>query len=113
MRQVNSQAAMVAAQLSPVAAGVEAAGLMASLPGALALALLAGAHIGGEWSGRTMKNLLTQQGQRWRVLAAKLVSLWLAGRACSPSAGRPWRPPGRSSSTSIIFRPLTSPRPTR
>jgi ABC-type transport system involved in multi-copper enzyme maturation permease subunit len=52
---------------------------MASLPGALALALLAGAHIGGEWSGRTMKNLLTQQGRRWRVLAAKLVSLWLAG----------------------------------
>ncbi len=79
VRQVNSQAAMVAAQLSPVAAGAEAAGLMASLPGALALALLAGAHIGGEWSGRTMKNLLTQQGQRWRVLAAKLVSLWLAG----------------------------------
>jgi ABC-type transport system involved in multi-copper enzyme maturation permease subunit len=52
---------------------------MASLPGALALALLAGAHIGGEWSGRTMKNVLTQQGHRWRVLAAKLVSLWLAG----------------------------------
>ena len=45
---------------------------MASLPGALALALLAGAHIGGEWSGRTMKNLLAQQGRRWRVLAAKL-----------------------------------------
>jgi signal transduction histidine kinase len=50
---------------------------MASLPGALAL--LAGAHVGGEWSGRTMKNLLTQRGHRWRVLAAKLVSLWLAG----------------------------------
>jgi len=26
-----------------------------------------------------MKNLLTQQGWRWRVLAAKLASLWLAG----------------------------------
>ncbi len=69
----------VAAQLDPLAAGAEAAGLMASLPGALALALLAGAHIGGEWSGRTVKNLLTQQGRRWRVLAAKLASLWLAG----------------------------------
>ena len=77
--QVSAQPAQVAAQLNPLAAGVEAAGLMASLPGALALALLAGAHIGGEWSGRTMKNVLTQQGHRWRVLAAKLVSLWLAG----------------------------------
>src|SRR5215475_13022838 len=77
--QASTQPAQVAAQLNPLAAGAEAAGLMASLPGALALALLAGAHVGGEWSGHTMKNLLTQQGQRWRVLAAKLVSLWLAG----------------------------------
>ena len=79
LAQANAQPAHVAAQLNPLAAGAEAAGLMASLPGALALALLAGAHIGGEWSGRTMKNLLTQQGWRWRVLAAKLISLWLAG----------------------------------
>jgi len=77
--QASAQPAQVAAQLNPLAAGAEAAGLMASLPGALALALLAGAHAGGEWSGRTMKNLLTQQGHRWRVLATKLVSLWLAG----------------------------------
>jgi DNA-binding CsgD family transcriptional regulator len=74
-------AATVAGQLSPVAAGAEAAGLLASLPGALAIALLAGGHIGGEWSGRTMKNLLTQPGRRWPVLAAKLASLWLAGAA--------------------------------
>src|SRR5215468_4329172 len=80
----RAQPAQVAAQLDPLAAGAEAAGLMASLPGALALALLAGAHIGGEWSGRTMKSLLTQQGHRWRVLAAKLVSLWLALAAAGP-----------------------------
>lgn len=79
--QVDAGPARVAAQLNPLAAGAEAAGLMASLPGALALALLAGGHIGGEWSGRTMKNLLTQHGSRWQVLAAKLVSLWLAGVA--------------------------------
>ena len=79
VNQASAKPAQVAAQLNPLAAGAEAAGLMASLPGALALALLAGAHIGGEWSGRTMKNLLAQQGRRWRVLAAKLVSLWLAG----------------------------------
>ena len=38
--QVSAQPAQVAAQLNPLAAGAEAAGLMASLPGALALALL-------------------------------------------------------------------------
>ena len=81
IKQINAEPAMVAAQLTPVAAGAEAAGLMASLPGALALALLAGGHLGGEWSGRTMKNLLTQHGRRWQVLTAKLVSLWLTGVA--------------------------------
>ncbi|GAA4639654.1 hypothetical protein GCM10023196_102130 [Actinoallomurus vinaceus] len=70
-----------AAQLNPAAAGAETAGLMASLPGVLALSLLAGGHIGGEWSGRTLKSVLTACGHRWRVLAAKLVSLWLAGAA--------------------------------
>jgi hypothetical protein len=78
---VAAEAAATAAQLGPVAAGAEAAGLMASLPGAIALALLAGGHIGGEWSGRTLKNLLTQTGRRRRALAAKLLSLWIAGVA--------------------------------
>lgn len=68
-----------AAQLGPAAAGAEAAGLMASLPGLLAIALLAGGHIGGEWSGRTLKSVLIQCGHRWRLLVAKLMSLWLAG----------------------------------
>lgn len=72
-------AARTAAQLDPIAAGAEAAGLMASLPGALAVSLLAGGHVGGEWSGRTLKNVLTQNGRRLRVVAAKLVSLWIAG----------------------------------
>ena len=79
LRQMQAEPAQVAGQLAPAAAGAEAAGLIASLPGALAIALLAGAHIGGEWSGRTMKSLLTQHGRRWQVLVAKLVSLWLAG----------------------------------
>jgi ABC-type transport system involved in multi-copper enzyme maturation permease subunit len=81
LHRAQAAPAHVAGQLTPAAAGAEAAGLLASLPGALAMALLAGAHAGGEWSGRTMKNLLSQQGRRWRVLAAKLASLWLAG-AC-------------------------------
>jgi ABC-type transport system involved in multi-copper enzyme maturation permease subunit len=75
----TSGAARVAAQLNPVAAGAEAAGLMASLPGALMLALLAGGHVGGEWSGRTLKNLLTQHGRRREVLGTKFLSLWFAG----------------------------------
>jgi ABC-type transport system involved in multi-copper enzyme maturation permease subunit len=75
----QSSAAHVAAQLGSTAAGAEAAGLMASLPGALMMALLAGGHIGGEWSGRTLKNLLTQHGRRRDVLAAKFLSLWIAG----------------------------------
>src|SRR5215472_4578239 len=79
LRQIQAEPAQVAGQLAPAAAGAEAAGLIASLPGALAMALLAGAHLGGEWSGRTMKSLLTQHGRRWQVLVAKLVSLWLAG----------------------------------
>lgn len=78
LAEILAGPAQVAAQISPAQAGAEAAGLMASLPGALALALLAGGHAGGEWSGRTMKNLLTQCGHRWRLLIAKLVSLWLA-----------------------------------
>jgi hypothetical protein len=81
LRRIDAGPSQVAGQLTPAAAGAEAAGLMASLPGALAMALLAGAHLGGEWSGRTMKSLLTHHGRRWQVLAAKLVSLWLAGVA--------------------------------
>jgi hypothetical protein len=77
--EAESSASHVAAQLGPIAAGAEAAGLMASLPGALMIALLAGGHVGGEWSGRTLKNLLAQHGRRSEVLAAKFLSLWLAG----------------------------------
>ena len=79
LRQIGAEPAQVAGQLAPAAAGAEAAGLIASLPGALAMALLAGAHAGGEWSGRTIKCLLVQHGRRRQVLAAKVVSLWLAG----------------------------------
>ena len=62
----------------PLAAGKLAVGFMASLPGALLILLLAAGHVANEWNGRTMKTVLTQQGRRWRVLAAKTASLWLA-----------------------------------
>ena len=63
----------------PLAAGKLAAGFMASLPGAVLLLLLAAGHVANEWSGRTMKTVLTQEGRRGRVLAAKATSLWIAG----------------------------------
>jgi ABC-type transport system involved in multi-copper enzyme maturation permease subunit len=70
-----------AERLTAAGAGAEAAGLMASLPGALVVSLLAGGHVGGEWSGHTIKSLLTQCGRRRRVLAAKAASLWIAALA--------------------------------
>src|SRR2546430_4814291 len=72
--QVSAQPAQVAAQLNPLAAGAEAAGLMASLPGGPALGLLAGVHVGGEWSGRTMKNPFTHPVPRWRGPASNMAT---------------------------------------
>jgi ABC-2 family transporter protein len=71
--------ARATAQLErPGAIGQVAGGLLASLPGVFVIALLAGGHWGGEWSGRTIRALLTREGRRWRVLVAKWVSLWAA-----------------------------------
>lgn len=71
-------AATVADQLSPGAAGAEAVGMMASMPGAFLAAMLVGGHVGGEWTGRTLKNVVAHNGYRARVLGAKVVSTWLA-----------------------------------
>jgi len=65
----------------PLAAGKLAVGFMASLPGALLVLLLAAGHVANEWNGRTMKTVLTQEGRRWRVLAAKAASLWIVAMA--------------------------------
>jgi ABC-type transport system involved in multi-copper enzyme maturation permease subunit len=70
-----------AATLGPAGIGAFAAGMMASLLGAVALLLLAGGHVGQEWSGRTIKQVLTQEGRRWRVLLAKAISLFAVGMA--------------------------------
>jgi ABC-type transport system involved in multi-copper enzyme maturation permease subunit len=66
---------------SPTGIGRVAAGLMASLPGLFALMVLGGAHVAGEWSGRTLKSVLLQDGRRWRWVAGKVVSLWVVGVA--------------------------------
>ncbi len=64
---------------SPTGIGRVAAGLVASIPGLVAILILAGGHVAGEWSGRTLKSLLLQDGRRWRWVSGKIASLWLAG----------------------------------
>jgi ABC-type transport system involved in multi-copper enzyme maturation permease subunit len=77
-QQTEGTSVVEGALQHPIGIGALAAGMSASLPGALAVLLLAAGHVAQEWSGRTIKAVLTQEGRRWRVLAAKLVSLWLA-----------------------------------
>ena len=59
--------------------GRVAAGMLASLPGLLLIAMIAGGHWGGEWGSRTIRQLLSREGRRGRVLAAKWLSIWAAG----------------------------------
>ncbi|HEU5003147.1 MAG TPA: ABC transporter permease subunit [Actinomycetota bacterium] len=73
----NRQALEERRQELPGRVGEVAVGMMASMPGVFVVALLAGAAVGGEWSGRTIRTVLTHEGRRLRVLAAKWVALWL------------------------------------
>ena len=57
------------------------AGMLASVPGLLLIALIAGGHWGGEWGLRTIRQLLSREGRRARVLAAKWLTIWSAGVA--------------------------------
>ncbi len=59
--------------------GHVAAGMLASVPGLLLIALVAGGHWGGEWGSRTIRQLLGREGRRTRVLAAKWLTIWAAG----------------------------------
>lgn len=75
----RSAAAATSQLAQPGQAGHIAAGLLASLPGLLLIAIIAGGHWGGEWSGHTIRQLLCREGRRGRVLAAKWLSIWIAG----------------------------------
>ena len=55
--------------------------MLASVPGLLLIALIAGGHWGGEWGLRTIRQLLSREGRRSRVLAAKWLTIWSAGVA--------------------------------
>jgi ABC-type transport system involved in multi-copper enzyme maturation permease subunit len=75
-------AARATSQLErPGAVGQVAAGMLASLPGLLLIALVSGGHWGGEWSSRTIRTLLTREGRRGRVLLAKWLAVWAVGVA--------------------------------
>lgn len=81
LRTEALQARAASAIQDPLGVGYLAAGMMASLVGAVAMLLLAAGHVGNEWSGRTIKQVFVEEGRRWRVLLAKLVSLWMVGVA--------------------------------
>jgi len=53
--------------------------MTASMLGAVAMLLLSAGHVGNEWPARTIKQVLAQEGRRWRIIVAKLASLWLLG----------------------------------
>lgn len=65
----------------PGQVGHVAAGMLASLPGLLLIALIAGGHWGGEWGSHTIRALLTREGRRTRVLVAKWITVWAVGVA--------------------------------
>jgi ABC-type transport system involved in multi-copper enzyme maturation permease subunit len=75
-------AAAATSQLAqPGQIGHVAAGMLASVPGLLLIAMIAGGHWGGEWGSRTIRQLLCREGRRGRVLTAKWLSIWAAGVA--------------------------------
>ncbi len=75
----RAAAAAVSQLAQPGQVGHVAAGLLASLPGLLLIAVVAGGHWGGEWGSRTIRQLLCREGRRGRVLAVKWLSTWIAG----------------------------------
>ncbi len=79
-RAAARAAGIATAQLAqPGEVGHVAAGMLASLPGLLLIAMIAGGHWGGEWGSRTIRQLLCREGRRGRVLVAKWLSIWVAG----------------------------------
>jgi hypothetical protein len=61
--------------------GQVAVGMLASLPGLLLIAMIAGGHWGGEWGSKTIRQFLCREGRRGRVLTAKWLSIWAVGVA--------------------------------
>jgi hypothetical protein len=78
-RDALAQAVVVGATQHPAGALGLAARLMASTLGALIMFIIAGAHTGGEWTLRTLKDVLARDPRRYRFVLLKIGSLWAAG----------------------------------
>lgn len=78
LAQYESHVAAGSLAQNPVGAGAQAGGAMASLLGFVVVIILAAGHIGGEWSGKTLRNVSLQEPSRVRILCLKALSLWLA-----------------------------------
>ena len=77
----RSAASATSLLAQPGEVGHVAAGMLASVPGLLLIAVVAGGHWGGEWGSRTIRQLLARESRRTRVLAAKWLTIWAAGVA--------------------------------
>lgn len=56
-----------------------AAGLTSSIAGLVAIAAIAAAHVGGEWTTGTVYSVLVRDPRRRRFVIAKFLSVWFAG----------------------------------
>jgi ABC-type transport system involved in multi-copper enzyme maturation permease subunit len=56
-----------------------AVGFTASMVGAFLILLASAVHVSGEWSGKTIKEILVAEGRRGRLIWAKIVSLFVFG----------------------------------
>ncbi len=77
----RAAATATATLAQPGEIGHMAAGMLASLPGLVLIAFVAGGHWGGEWGLRTIRQLLSRQGRRGMVLVAKWLTITSAGIA--------------------------------
>lgn len=76
IEDTRRQGAMVAATQHSVRALGLALGQLCSVMGFLFILLAAAAHVAGEWSLKTIKDVLVAEGRRARFVLAKCVSLW-------------------------------------
>jgi hypothetical protein len=81
IESTESRFRLAEAQQDPLGVGGVVAGFMASLPGAIVMAGLAGAFVGGEWSSRTIAGVLARDPRRMRFVLVKFLSQWCLGIA--------------------------------
>lgn len=77
--ELERSARISAMTQQPLGALGLAAGFCGSMIGVLFMLLAAGVHVGGEWTGRTIKEVLPRDGRMWRFVVLKAASLWVAG----------------------------------